>query len=140
MRYFAGMSGLAPRPDAAARFLRLAALLLWASALLYFSLSAAIRPPSGLLGWDKLNHFAAYAVLALLLIRVLTTCRPPTLRLLTVVWVACFAYGLVIEGLQWAMGVGRQFESGDLLANGLGALVCVIFCLVLGRFSRMYAG
>jgi len=109
-------------------WLRLTALLTWAFALAFFSLVPNIRTPSGPLSWDKFNHFAAYAVLALLLIRALTARYKVSLRLLGVSWLACAVYGLLLEGLQWLMGVGRQWEPRDLLANALGALVvCVIF-------------
>lgn len=118
------------------RALRLAALLLWAAALVYLSLNPDVKAPSGALGWDKLNHFAAYAVLAVLLIRALLAWRAVTIRLLAVVWASCVAYGALIEGLQWLMALGRTWEWGDMLANALGALVmCVVFRLALRRFS-----
>jgi len=119
------------------RYLRSTALLLWATALAYLSLAPDVKAPPGALGWDKLNHFAAYAVLALLLMRVLLARRKATIRLLVIAWAACAAYGALLEGLQWLMGIGRQWEVGDLLANGLGALVsCVVFCLIAGRCSQ----
>ena len=71
------------------RALRLAVLLLWAAALAYLSLAPDVKAPSGALGWDKLNHFAAYAVLAVLLIRALLAWRAVTIRLLAVVWASC---------------------------------------------------
>jgi VanZ family protein len=111
-------------------------LLTWAAALGYLSLASSVRAPSGLLGWDKSNHFAAYAVLAVLLIRSLMIWHAPSVRLLTVAWLSCTAYGLLLEGLQGMMGAGRQWEIGDLLANALGALTaCVVFCLIVGRSS-----
>ncbi|MCM2263934.1 MAG: VanZ family protein [Desulfuromonadales bacterium] len=115
--------------------LRLAALLIWASALAFFSLAPDIRAPSGLLGWDKFNHFAAYVILTFLLIRALTTWYAVSPRLLTVAWMVCASYGLLLEGLQWAMEAGRQWEVADLLANGFGALVaCVLFRHINRRF------
>ena len=119
------------------RALRLALLLLWAVALAYLSLAPDVKAPSGALGWDKMNHFAAYAVLSLLLIRALLAWRAVPIRLLVVVWATCVAYGALIEGLQWLMALGRTWEWGDILANALGALVaCVVFRLALRRFSQ----
>jgi len=116
---------------------RLALLLMWASALALLSLASDVKTPSGLLGWDKFNHFAAYAVLALLLIRFLAASDKTSIRWLVVSWLACAAYGLLLESLQWLMGIGRQWELGDLLANALGALsACVIFRHIAGRISK----
>lgn len=118
-------------------WLRLTALAIWAFALAFFSLTPDIKTPSGPLSWDKFNHFAAYAVLALLLIRTLTVKCNVSIRLLGASWLACAVYGLLLEGLQWVMEAGRQWEVADLLANGLGALAaCVIFRHIARRFSR----
>lgn len=123
-------------PSRPVRILRLFTLLLWAFALAFLSLVPEVEAPAGLQLWDKFNHFAAYAVLTLLLIRTLSAWRSHSDRLLTVAWLACAAYGMLIEGLQWAMGVGRQWEFGDLLANALGALAaCVVFRLISVRSS-----
>lgn len=137
------MSCLAPRSednsavDRNVFWLRLTALAIWAFVLAFFSLTPDIKTPSGPLNWDKFNHFAAYAVLTLLLIRTLTARGNVSIRLLGVSWLACAVYGLLLESLQWVMAAGRQWEVADLLANGLGALVaCVIFRHAVGRFSR----
>ena len=123
-------------PGRSVRILRLFTLLLWAFALAFLSLVPEVEAPAGLQLWDKFNHFAAYAVLTLLLIRTLPAWRSHSDRLLMVAWLACAAYGLLIEGLQWAMRVGRQCEFGDLLANALGTLaVCVVFRLSRVRSS-----
>ena len=113
---------------------RLAALLAWAASIALLSLAANVNVPSGVLGWDKFNHFAAYALLALLLIRTLQARRHPPARLLVVSWLICIGYGLLLEGLQWFMEAGRRGEAGDLLANALGALAtCVVFRQFTGR-------
>ncbi len=111
-------------------------LFLWAGALAYLSLVPEVKVPGGIQPWDKFSHFAAYAVLAVLLARALACRRKLSIRLLTLVLLACCGYGLLLEGLQWAMAVGRMFETGDLLANGLGALGgCAVFCRRPGRES-----
>ena len=111
-----------------ARLLLLMALLLWTLALTFLSLSPHVNAPAGMQFSDKFNHFVAYAVLTLLLIWTLSVWRSHSGRLLTVAWLTCTAFGALLEGLQWAMGVGRQWEFGDLLANTLGALAaCVLF-------------
>jgi VanZ family protein len=117
--------------------LRLVALLAWAAIIALLSLSANVKVPSGVFGWDKFNHFAAYALLSLLLIHTLQARRRPSAQLLAVSWLICVVYGLLLEGLQWFMAAGRQAEAGDLLANALGALVvCVVFCRFSGRLFK----
>jgi VanZ family protein len=117
--------------------LRLVALLAWAAIIALLSLSANVKEPSGVFGWDKFNHFAAYALLSLLLIRTLQARHRPSAQLLAISWLICVVYGLLLEGLQWFMAAGRQAEAGDLLANALGALVvCVVFCRYPGRLFK----
>lgn len=108
--------------------LRLALGLAWAAALTYLSLAPEVKVPAGVPAWDKLHHFAAYALLALLLLRaVAVRCRPSGLVLLAA-WIACSGYGFLLEILQQLMENGRQMEWGDQLANTLGALAaCVLF-------------
>lgn len=119
------------------RYCCLAALLIWLSILTFLSLASDVKAPPGLFDWDKFNHFAAYAFLALLLNLTLTAWSIATTRLLTVSWIVSAAYGLLLEGLQWSMGLGRQWELGDLLANALGALTaCVLFRHTVGRFLK----
>ena len=136
MRYCPGMADrkTAPPFQRVTFTLRLAALLAWAAAIAWLSLAAEVKAPSGILGWDKLNHFAAYALLTLLLVHTLrASCTPPA-HLLVISWLICCSWGLMLEGLQWYMGAGRLWEAGDLLANALGALAaCVLFRQIRGR-------
>jgi len=117
--------------------LRLTALTLWVAALAYLSLAPEVVAPGGVRIWDKFSHSAAYAVLAVLLIRALVVRWPVDSRRLFTAWLLCFGYGLLLEGLQGWMALGRQFEAGDLLANALGALAgCALFCRNTVRACR----
>ena len=117
--------------------IRLIPLLLWAAALAYLSLAPSVRAPSGLLGWDKLNHFAAYAVLAALLLFTLAARVTLGGRMLLVAWFTAFGYGLLLEALQGAMAVGRRWELFDLSANGLGALTACLLCVLLRHVMKL---
>ena len=118
------------------RLLRLVGLLAWVVAMAYLSLVPASTIPSTLPSWDKLNHFAGYAVLALLVLWTLTAWHALSIPLLTGAWIACNIYGLLLEILQKLMSSGRQFDGGDLLANALGALTtCVLFRHINQRSS-----
>lgn len=117
-------------------WLRIALLLLWTVVLAYLSLAPLVEVPGSVHPWDKVSHFTSYAVLALLLLGVLTPRRGLSAGLLGAAWLACAVVGLMLESLQWLMGAGRQWDSGDLLANALGALAgCVVF-----RHASMRSG
>lgn len=123
-----------PFSPGALRPLYLLLLLVWALTLVFLSLTPEVRAPAGLRLWDKFSHYAAYAVLALLLLLALSAGRSRSLRPFGAVWLISSTFGLLVEVLQWAMGAGRQWELGDLLANALGALsVCVVFRLATVR-------
>lgn len=106
--------------------------------LAYLSLTPEVNVPGGMRIWDKLSHFSAYAVLAVLMSRAVLVKSSPLTQPLFICWLVCAGYGLFLEGLQGWMALGRYFEIGDLLANALGALAgCVLFCLGTGRSSRI---
>ena len=66
---------------------------------------------------DKFEHIVGYFVLALWFAGIYPKSRYPTIG------VALLAMGIVIEGLQGAMKVGRQADLRDVYANSLG-IVC----------------
>ena len=74
---------------------------------------------------DKLGHMAFYGgamVLALLAIWQRTRPRWPFRKAALVAFFSLLGYGLLMEGLQEAMGHGRTAEWGDVLANITGLL------------------
>lgn len=77
-------------------------------------------------GWDKTNHLLGFAVLGWL------GCRAHAQRTLAVL-AGLLAYGALIEGLQ-SLTPYRLAEWGDLLADGLGALLGA--CLATWRVRR----
>jgi VanZ family protein len=72
-------------------------------------------PEQASLGWDKLNHVAAFAALALCAVFGWRSSRVARLAVL----VALLAYGGVIELLQLHVP-NRSAEWSDLLADGIG--------------------
>jgi VanZ family protein len=83
--------------------------------------------------WDKLDHFTAYAGLALM------GClnRRPRLSPL-VSFLAATALGGVLEILQDV--VGRDAEWGDVLANAIGAGIGVALAWALLRWGGALVG
>lgn len=101
------------------------ATLIWVAGIAWGSLSPAADLPQHL-PWDKLNHFIAYAGLAI------------GLRLTgyrwTWAWLAAVIVSIVIEYLQlWVPG--RQGgDWADILANSLGASIGLLALSVIVRW------
>lgn len=116
---------------------RFFAPLLWALAILCLSLTSSPPEIPGPLGWDKLLHAGAYALLAFLLIQFFDyACHSINKAFWSAFFVA-LGYGALIEVLQWVGQAGRTAEWWDLLADALGALVgCVIFRHAVRLLSR----
>ena len=109
------------------RFLRF--LSLWGPVLfvlgLLFYLSSLHEVPIPGHGWDKVAHFSAYGILALLWLRALHG-GSPALRLdFALLALACtIAYGVSDELHQRFVG-GRDASVEDLIADALGALAAL---------------
>ncbi|MBI3171901.1 MAG: VanZ family protein [Hydrocarboniphaga effusa] len=105
-----------------------AALIVW--------LSLTSQPPQPFHLWDKAQHFLAYMVLAAWFGAV---CHRSIFFLIVA---AAAVMGIGLEVIQGGSGV-RQFDAGDMVANGLGALSGVLAALTpLGnafiRFERLW--
>jgi VanZ family protein len=113
--------------------MRLAALVLWAAAILWFSIAPNPPRPPDVLSWDKLRHAAAYGVLTFLAGWALAPFFPKLRR--GWLWAVCFAvaYGAVIELAQGLLSDVRKADPLDALANTCGA--AAVFALV-----RLWSG
>ena len=83
--------------------------------------------------WDKLDHYTAYAGLALMG----SLGRWPRLSLLAS-FLAATTLGGVLEILQ--SFVGRDAEWGDVLANAIGAAIGVALAWMVLRWGRALVG
>ena len=108
--------------------------LMWALVILLLSTGKNIPTPrlTNLLEPDKLAHAAAYFVLATLL----SIGFGKGLRALQMrwVWVAALissVYGIGMEIIQFTFFPNRYFEVYDIIANIIGALICVLVCKFL---------
>jgi VanZ family protein len=80
---------------------------------------------------DKVEHMAAYALLALWFSGIYPRSRYPLIGILL------FLFGLFIEWAQGAMNLGRQADVYDIVANTLGiALGLVAALLGLGGWAQ----
>ncbi|MEZ3144896.1 VanZ family protein [Halobaculum sp. MBLA0143] len=114
------------------RGLRVAAVLVVAGTIAYFSLVTEASPPSAGPFFDKYVHFAGYTVLALLAAYATATLRDRPITRAVAVVVGVAAYGFVVELLQAPLP-GRQFSLYDQVANTLGALTVVVWLLIERR-------
>ncbi len=88
------------------------------------SMISVMAPPSGN-NLDKLLHLGAYGVLTFGMVFALPK------RSLAVIFAVTFVYGVIIELMQGAFGEGRTASAADALANGLGALIIILFWIWL---------
>ena len=137
--------GQPPKPVAPAsnprrrvqRYLSLAYALL----LSYLSLAPGQRIPE-IFDWgtlfspDKVAHFGAYAVFALLLSTAFTIDKPVK-RTATAVFAAA-AFGVLMEVLQALAGTGRSFDPVDMVANLIGACLGGLVYLLLRLLINNY--
>ena len=96
-------------------------------------LPAPVGQPS-LIGWDKLDHIAAFAALTVLI----RTGWPQARR----AWAVgvLVLYGAVIELLQASALIGRTASSFDLIANGVGIVLGLAIAFILARARRAVQG
>lgn len=104
--------------------------LFWLALIAITLLALSPRPPAVAdLGWDKLNHLAAFALLGLL-----ARLAWPAQRL------ARWLLGLLVYGglLEIAQGLtpNRQAEWADLLADALGLLVALALAQCWQRWQQ----
>ena len=80
---------------------------------------------------DKVEHVVAYGVLSLWFAGIYPKSRYP------MIGVALLVMGIVIEGLQGAMHLGRQADMRDVYANTLGIVCGLSLALIwLGGWAQ----
>ncbi|MGX6646364.1 VanZ family protein [Maricaulaceae bacterium MS644] len=89
----------------------------------------ASGPPT-LVGWDKLDHAAAFAAIALL-----ASCGWPSASR-WIIAVIALGYGLAIELAQATAMVGRVASVSDLVADAVGIAIGLALAWGLARIAR----
>jgi VanZ family protein len=80
---------------------------------------------------DKLEHIIGYSVLALYFAGMYPKSRYP------MIGIALLVMGIVIEGLQGAMKLGRQADLRDVYANTMGIVCGLTLALIwLGGWAQ----
>lgn len=101
------------------------AVLIWVLIITILSL----KPSTGGGGLfphaDKVGHFGVYAIFSILLYSKLNSLFP--LQKATIITLAvCIIYGILMEVLQATLTTTRHFDTTDMLANTVGAIIGVI--------------
>ena len=104
-------------------------LILAIGIILWLALSANPPRAAGLFDFDKLNHLAAFFVLALLTEYAFPSASVSALKLLPLL-----GFGLLIEVLQYWVGY-RYFEWLDVAADAAGI---VLFWVLRGALRRAF--
>jgi VanZ family protein len=119
--------------------LRLLAPLAWAVTILWLSLTSSPPQIPGVLGWDKLLHGGAYALLTLLIAQFLFCLPLHPGKACRVAWLAAVCFGALMEVAQLLAHTGRTAEWWDLFADAVGAtLAYVILCQVQRLISLQH--
>lgn len=80
---------------------------------------------------DKVEHAVAYSALALWFAGIYPKSRYP------MIGVGLLVMGIVIEGLQGAMNLGREADMRDVYANSLGIVSGLLLALIwLGGWAQ----
>lgn len=108
--------------------LRIAAFALACCVIAWLSLSPTEALPQGLTFWDKAEHALAYLALSLLG----AWAFPGRLRRLAF---GLFLAGVGVEILQSTMGLGRQGDPWDAVANSTGIAVGLLVALLARRWA-----
>lgn len=111
-----------PRP------IRLAVFVAAVGVILYLSLAPQKDIPVAAMFWDKFEHAAAYTILTFIGL-VLSTHRRWMVAL--AVWIM----GVGIEFIQAMMGLGRQGDWHDVVANSIGIVIGLAIWAILRRFK-----
>ena len=108
---------------------RMALFALACGVIAWLSLSPTEALPQGLTFWDKAEHALAYLALSLLG----AWAFPGRLGRLAV---GLFLGGVGVEILQSTMGLGRQGDPFDAVANSTGIAVGLLIAILVRNWAR----
>lgn len=113
-------------------------LITWGVVVLWFSLVPSPPvPKSGILGWDKFQHAAAYGIFTLLAGWAFVTLPFSRERQWFLAGAVAVIFGALLEVAQGVFTATRTAEAGDLLADAIGAATVIFFVhFVYYRYRR----
>ena len=109
------------------KFTALLLLVLWAGAILVVSIWPANKMPDISLKFsDKMGHLVAYAILSILAIlytKLSGRMSNRTGHWFIITLLVTVLYGSLLEIIQGAMSIGRNFELLDIIADAAGSFI-----------------
>ena len=100
--------------------------LFWTAIIFGLSVMPAVNLPDSwadLLSWDKLAHAGIYGIQTWLLLQGLRYTGHLNGGPILTVLAFSIAFGVAMEGVQWAFFPGRYFEFTDIVANVVGTVL-----------------
>ena len=111
-------------------YLRILAILLWTAVLVVASLAPVTKSLFLFKGQDKVLHFFAYLLTALLACRTLQAFSFSLSKTIYISAIYAVSIGALLELMQRTVTASRHGDWLDFLANLIGAVCgCAIFCL-----------
>jgi len=119
-------------------YLRILAILLWTVVLVVASLAPATKSIFFFKNQDKVLHFSAYLLTALLACRTLQFFSLSQSKIVFISAIYAISVGALLEVFQRTFTASRHGDWLDFLANLIGAACgCAIFCLYRKLSSRV---
>lgn len=110
---------------------------IWAIIILYLSATAVpeLKIDFLLFGQDKINHFAAYSLLTVLMSWGVWKIQKAFKRkVLLIVLIISSTYGILMEIMQYLFFPNRYFDYGDIIANILGSILGIFIIRIYYLF------
>lgn len=110
---------------------------IWAIIILYLSATAVpkLKIDFLLFSPDKINHFAAYGLLSVLMSwGIWKTHKIFKRKVLLIILVISSIYGVLMEIMQYLFFPNRYFDYGDMIANILGSIIGIFIIRIYYLF------
>jgi len=108
----------------------------WAIIILYLSATAVPQfKIDFIFSPDKINHFAAYGLLSILMVwGIWKTQKVFKRKVLLIILTISSIYGILMEIMQYLFFPNRYFDYGDMIANILGSILGIIIIRIYYLF------
>jgi VanZ family protein len=109
--------------------------LIWAIIILYLSAKTLPQLNLDFKLSDKVNHFAAYGLLSVLMgWGIWKTEKVLKLKVLLIILIISSTYGVLMEIMQYLFFPNRYFDYGDMIANILGSIIGIFIIRIYYLF------
>jgi VanZ family protein len=85
---------------------------------------------------DKWIHIGLFSILVILWCRIYSIKEGEKLSLFLYISFSCFLYGIAMEFVQKYLIPNRSFDPGDIVADGIGCAIGLLFALRVYKKNR----